>query len=166
MSLQTSFTVLQSAAHTATLPSLVLLLGAGGDISPTSRSADIIAYAACSHTETNNRIHVIKYLLDQGADVDLMMGSTKKRKKSERDRDECDEYGCEMLAWRRKNALHWAVERGMCDLVQLLLERGADTSIKTWSLLTGMRWLGVEELAEKCGKEDVVEVLNLFMGNK
>lgn len=161
MSLHTSFTVLQSAAYTATVPSLVLLLGAGGDISHTSRSADIVAYAACSHTETNNRIHVIKYLLDQGADVNAMIGSAKKRKESE-----CEEHGCEILAWRRKNALHWAVEMGMCDLVQLLLERGADTSIKTWSLTTGMRWVGVGELAEICGKEDVVEVLNLFISNK
>jgi ankyrin repeat protein len=166
MSLKTSFTILQSAAQAATVPSLVLLLGAGGDISTTSASADIVAYAACAHTVTNNRIHVIRYLLDQGADIDVMMGSAKRKKGSERDSDECQEHECDMLAWGRKNALHWAVERGMCDLVQLLLERGADTSIKTWSLTTGMRWLGVRELAEICKKEDVVEMLSLFMGKR
>jgi hypothetical protein len=100
---------------------------------------------------------MISFLLDHGAEIDLMMGTGK---------SEDEGHSCHLFAWGRKNALHWAVEKGAKDLVELLLDRGADPSIKTWSLKTQMKWIYVKELAEICGHQDVKEVLEKHGGKE
>jgi hypothetical protein len=148
-SAKTHHTILHSAAQHASVTTFALLLAAGADISPTSPSADLVANAASVHSPTNNRIPMISFLLDHGAHIDLMTGTGKNE----------EEHCCHLFAWGRKNALHWAVEKGAKDLVELLLKKGADTTIKMLSMKTQMKWTHIEELAEICGHEDIVEVL-------
>ncbi|KAF2681285.1 hypothetical protein K458DRAFT_392078 [Lentithecium fluviatile CBS 122367] len=133
-SANTTHTILHCAAQHASVGTWARLLAAGADISPTSPSAGLVANAASVHSPTNDRIPVISYLLDHGAGIDLLT-----------------ERGV------TTRETHTVVV--FLHLVELLLERDADGEIKTWSLTTKMKGVGVEELAEICGREEVGEIL-------
>jgi len=148
------YTILHRAAQYAPKPCLKLLLSAAPkSILPGSHSADVIFHATTAHkyTPRHDRIPIMQYLLDHGAPVDMVAGCGKYE---DRDANLID-----LWAYGRKTALHWAVEHGQVDVVKFLLDRGADTERKTWSLTTKSKWASVEELAEMCGQDAVKEVL-------
>ncbi|KAJ4302889.1 hypothetical protein N0V90_001780 [Kalmusia sp. IMI 367209] len=139
------YTPLHAAAAHASLSTLQLLLTAGGDISPSSPSAGVIAHAALSHSSSDNRIPIIKCLLDHGADINALYKADSENHKN--------------FIVGRMTALHVAVRDGKRELVEWLLERGADAGRKTNGAATGFRWVSVGELAERRDHAELRELL-------
>ena len=151
-SLNGKYTILHCAAQYATIPCLSLLLAAAPNaIMPGSPSTDVVFHATTSHSSKNNRMAIIHYLLDNGAPIDMVAGCGKY--------EDQEAPFIDLLAYGRKTALHWAVEHGQVDVVEALLDRGADARRKTWSLATKMKWVSIEELAMICGQHAVTEAL-------
>ncbi|PVH96457.1 ankyrin [Periconia macrospinosa] len=147
-----NYTIFHSLSQYATIAVLTLVLSASpASILPGSPSADVVFHAATAHTHRKDRIDIIKFLLDNGAPIDMVAGCGKYENQAK--------YLVQLWAMGRKTALHWAVEHGMVDLVEFLVQRGADVGKETWSLRTGSRWVSVEELAVMCDYEDIREVL-------
>ena len=143
-------TVLHSAATIASIPTIRLLLDKGGDISPSSLSSGIIAHAVEEHSDTNDRLPVIKYLLGQGADINgIYMQPLKLH----------DGHQTAGFNPGHQTALHMAVRQGKRDLVEFLLKHGADTKGKTWSRATSYKEMTVVELAKKTKHDDLIKLL-------
>ncbi|KAF1999084.1 hypothetical protein P154DRAFT_577237 [Amniculicola lignicola CBS 123094] len=143
------WTTVHAAAVGASTPLFTRLIALGADI---SRAPGMLALAASAHRTTLNRIPVIQTLLDRGADTDEYQGSSISFE---------GQNFCELLVWGRKDALHHAVQRGSKELVEFLLEKGADSSIQTRSLTSEKRWIDVEQLADICGHAEIRDMLTL-----
>lgn len=65
------------------------------------------------------------------------------------------------FVYGKQNALHIAIGNGNRDLVELLLERGADKSLPGWSTVRSMKLqtMSPVEIARTCGYKDVSELL-------
>lgn len=100
------------AASRASQEVLEILVQYGGRVYPGN------AFPAAAKTSLPDRTHILTYLLEQGAPIDMM------------------EYEFDMKTFRMYSpmefgtALHYASKRGNEQLVRFLLERGAETSIK------------------------------------
>jgi ankyrin repeat protein len=142
---QRDFTVLHYAAKHASLAIIQLLLEAGGNISPSSRSAGVIAHAVEAHSETSDRKPIIQYFINSGADINGLYVQCNGRDRSP------------LSLWQNQTALHVAVVRGHQPLVEFLLERGADKSIQTKTPASAFKWMSVEELAVKHRRKELVQ---------
>jgi ankyrin repeat protein len=116
--------VLHSAACVGSIESLEALIAAGGVIKSPSPSDDVVAYAVDGHDQSYDRIAVIEYLLDHGADINAYYAQNQ---------DQLD--GINIIMGRR-TALHLAVGKGNEDLVKMLIQRGADPSKRMWNYST------------------------------
>ena len=157
VSLDPKHTILHEAARRATLSTVAMIVEAGGDVSPTGPSAGLLGYAASTHSATHDRRSVIQHLLDHGAGIDMVSGTNI---------DWNHDLSGDLQVWSRMNALHRSVQYGKKDLVEFLLDRGADPEIEAWGLITGYTYINVENLARMCGHDDIVEVLMHFRGNR
>lgn len=138
---------MQRAASYAPLDVLKLLIEHGGLV----RERDLVARASFGHD--NNEpvcLEVVRFLLDHGAPIDAYF--TEETIEAEN--------SCLHTFLGRQNALHFAIGCGKRDLVRLLVERGADRNLPTWSIMkTGGRTVSPVELARMCGHEDIVSLL-------
>jgi ankyrin repeat protein len=117
-------TVLHSAAYMGSIESLEALIAAGGVIKSPSLSDDVVAYAVDGHDESSDRIAVIDYLLDQGADINAYYAQNQ------------DQLDGSNIFMGRQTALHLAIGKGDRDLVEMLIKRGADPSKRMWNYST------------------------------
>ncbi|KAF2014355.1 ankyrin [Aaosphaeria arxii CBS 175.79] len=143
------YTVMQHAAVYASLDTIKRLLQAGGNISPGSKAAGVAAHAAMRETD---RIPIIEYLLSVGADINAQYLIQDENEEEEKGHC-CDHFG------KNKTALHVAIRKGDRELVEFLLERGADPTIKTKNMSTRFRWMDVVEFAEHEGHLHLVGLL-------
>jgi ankyrin repeat protein len=125
---------------------MTLIVEAGGDVSPAGPSAGLLGYAASTHSASHDRIPVMQCLLDHGAGIDILRGANI---------DWNGDFSGDQQVWGRMNALHQSVQSGKKDLVEFLLDRGADIDLKAWGLDTRYKDTSVEDLARICGQEDV-----------
>jgi ankyrin repeat protein len=116
--------VLHSAAYMGSIESLEALIAAGGVIKSPSPSDDVVAYAVDGHDESSDRIAVIDYLLDQGADINAYYAQNQ------------DQLDGSNIFMGRQTALHLAIGKGDKDLVEMLIKRGADPSKRMWNYST------------------------------
>lgn len=135
------------AAGYASLETLKLLVSHGGRV----EGSNLVAHASWAHTNKQpGRIEVIRYLLDQGAPIDVFYMDNSTRAKDSH----------EGIFFGQQNALHFAVGEGTMDMVELLLEKGADRNVTTWSALrTDWKALTPVELARKIQREDIALLL-------
>ncbi|KAH6618650.1 ankyrin repeat-containing domain protein [Boeremia exigua] len=157
--------VLHRAACIGTIASLEALLAAGGQIQSPCHSDDIVAHAASVHDESYNRIPVIQYLLDRGADIDAYYAQ----------RHDPRETSGLQLWIGTQTALHIAIERDSRDLVEFLIQKGADPSKRMWNYSTvcvlleewkgrsgweeHIQWLDAISYARFLGREGIVNFL-------
>ncbi|KAJ4986125.1 ankyrin repeat protein [Stagonosporopsis vannaccii] len=141
-------TAMHRAAAFGTLDTLKLLVSHGGVIAQT----DLVAHAALAYCNGDKtRAEVVKYLLDHGALIDAYyMGH------SERWNSATNSL---FLTYGRQNALHFAISFGEEELVELLLSRGADKTLKMFSLRTELKQKDPRELASLLGHEDIAMLL-------
>jgi ankyrin repeat protein len=116
--------VLHSAAYMGSIESLEALIAAGGVIKSPSPSDDVVAYAVDGHDGSSDRIAVIDYLLDQGADINAYYAQNQ------------DQLDGSNIFMGRQTALHLAIGKGDRDLVEMLIKRGADPSKRMWNYST------------------------------
>jgi ankyrin repeat protein len=116
--------VLHSAAYMGSIESLEALIAAGGVIKSPSPSDDVVAHAVLGHDESSDRIAVIEYLLDHGADINAYYAQNQ------------DQLNGSNIIMGRQTALHLAIGKGDRDLVEMLIKRGADSSKRMWSYST------------------------------
>lgn len=155
LSLDPKYTIVHEAARRASISTMAMIIAAGGDVSPTGPSAGLLGYAASTHSVSNNRIPVMQYLLDHGAGIDVVRGANI---------DWNGDLSGDQHLWSRMNALHQSVQYGKKDLVEFLLDRGADIDIKAWGLDTRYKETSVDDLARMCGHEDIAEMLGNLRG--
>jgi len=140
-------TVMQRAASYASLDTLKLLVLHGGLF----LKGALIAHASYSHNLGRpERIEVVRFLSEHNAPIDAFY-------LDDRDApvDECD-----ALAFGKQNAIHFAIWGGKMDMVKLLIERGADKNLPTWSTFkTNGETISPVELALKFGHEYIAELL-------
>lgn len=138
---------MQRAVSYASLDVLKLLIEHGALI----QERDLVARASFGHDDNEpGCLEVVQFLLDLGAPIDAYYAE---------DTTEA-ENSCSAMFLGRQNALHFAIGGGKRDLVRLLVERGADTNLPTWSLMkTKGRTASPVELARMCGHEDIVSLL-------
>ncbi|KAI0543872.1 ankyrin repeat-containing domain protein [Xylaria curta] len=140
LSSPSGLSIIEHAASVASLDTIKLLverLGSARDGAPVAR-------ASYSHAigSKPNRVEVARYLLDQGYSVDAFY---KTHQASSGD-------SCESMMIGSQNALHFAIWSGKEDMVRLLLERGADKTLPTRSIMkTEGKVLSPLELARKFG---------------
>lgn len=105
-----------------------MLVERGGEVAGT----DLIAQAALGDSWGKlDRIAITKYLLEQGASINAMAGSTWKAQRHFG--EQLEQFGKDyyMLTYGGgQQALHIAQQSGNKKLVELLLANGADQSIK------------------------------------
>lgn len=158
-------TVLHLAASVGTLESVKTLISAGGKFQRPCFSDDIIAHAVDSHNEYNDRLPVIEFLLDHGADIDAFY---------EQNRNPEYPSGLEMIVGKQ-TALHLAVGKGDKQMVEMLVRRGADPGKLMWNYSTAfdvlhglakdadwgkiIKWIDAIEYARFLGYKDIVELL-------
>jgi ankyrin repeat protein len=116
--------VLHSAAYMGSIESLEALIAAGGVIKSPSPSDDVVAYAVDGHDQSYDRIAVIEYLLDHGADINAYYAQNQ------------DQLNGINIIMGRQTALHLAIGKGDGDLVKMLIKRGADPSKRMWNYST------------------------------
>lgn len=138
---------MQRAASYAPLDVQRLLIEHGGLL----RDRDLVARASFHHpNDEPGCLEVVRYLLDHGCPIDTYFGE---------DTIEA-ENSCMYMVVGRQNALHFAIEQGMRNLVKLLVDRGADMNLPAWSATkTKGRTVSPIELAMMHGHEDIVDLL-------
>lgn len=141
-------TAMHRAAAFGSLDMLKLLVSHGGIIADT----DLVAHAALAYCNGDqDRVEVIRYLLDNDVPVDTYYMSHSER------------WSCAsnslFLTFGRQNALHFAISYGKKELVELLLARGADPTLKMFSLPTELKQKEPRELASLLGYEDIAVLL-------
>ncbi|KAI9701634.1 MAG: hypothetical protein M1820_006405 [Bogoriella megaspora] len=146
------YTAMQSAVSDAPLKTLQLLVAHGGTI----RNTDLVAHAASAYCPSNrDRLPVIQYLLEQGAPIDTYYMSHSSAWNSV-------DHGM-YIRFGKQNALHRAISGGEKELVQFLLERGADAKLEMFSLKTKFQSKRPVELAEMLGFEDIAILLKRWL---
>lgn len=137
------------AAAFGSLDTLELFVNHSGLIADT----DLVAHAALSYCNGDeSRLEVIKYLLDHGALIDAYFVGHSER------------WNCAtnslFLTYGRQNALHFAITYGRKELIEMLLARGADRTLKMFSLRTKLQQKEPWELASLLGHEDIAILLS------
>lgn len=119
---------MHQAAAFGSLGLLKLLISHGGVIA----STDLVAQAALAYCNGDeDRMEVIEYLLDNGAPIDgYYMGHSKKWNTASNSL---------FLTYGQQNALQFAISFGRKELVEMLVERGADRSAEMFSLRTELK---------------------------
>ncbi|KAI9680247.1 MAG: hypothetical protein M1822_007246 [Bathelium mastoideum] len=146
-------TAMQRAASSASLETLQLLAAHGGTI----QNTDLVAHAAFAYCNSGrDRLPIIQYLLEQGVPIDAYYMSQSSAWKSV--------DNSMFLTYGEQNALHLAISHGKKELVQLLLERGADAKLEMFSLKTELKRKRPVELAEMLGYRDIVALLRKYNG--
>ncbi|KAK8122877.1 Ankyrin repeat protein [Apiospora sp. TS-2023a] len=132
-------TIMGRAAGYASIETLKLLFEEAG---ARSDKGALIAHASLSHGQgIPGRLEVVGFLINQGAPIDDFYVDARPES------DLC----CEWLALGGQNALHFAIWGGMRDMVELLIENGADKSVPVCSMLkTDGQTLCPVELAKRC----------------
>ncbi|KAI9781210.1 MAG: hypothetical protein M1816_002470 [Peltula sp. TS41687] len=125
-----TWSALELGSMHASVPTLAVLLSNGAEV----RNTSALIWAA-RHGRTDN----VNFLLDNGALIDEIPDN-------DRIYDNAREHGL-------GTALHAAAERGQREVVRLLLERGADKSIKDSRMRTP------REVALENGCSEMVEML-------
>ncbi|KAL4905216.1 hypothetical protein BDW74DRAFT_153260 [Aspergillus multicolor] len=134
-----NMTVLELAARYEGIPVIEALIDAGAEW----KNRHVLAEAAGNG---NGRLDVVNYLLDRGAPIDGI-GTNPWLYDVEK-----QEFTVKDAVFR--NALCQAAYEGQAEVVQLLLERGADPTIKDTDGRTAA------ELAEMRGHQACLELLN------
>ncbi|KAI1361872.1 ankyrin repeat-containing domain protein [Xylaria arbuscula] len=112
-----------------------------------------VARAAYSHAlgRSSDRVEVVRYLLDQGYSVNSFYKTYQAS----------NDHSCEEMMIGSQNALHFAIWAGKEDMVRLLLERGADKTLPTRSVMkTDGATLSPLELARKFRNETILALLS------
>ncbi|KAK8061764.1 hypothetical protein PG994_008130 [Apiospora phragmitis] len=136
------------AADYASLKTLKFLFDEAGAL---AQKGALVADASLSHIDGSpGRLEVVRFLVDQGAPVDGFYMDA---------RPESD-YSCEWMVLGGQNALHFTVWGGKKDLVELLLDKGADKTIPACSIVkTDGQLLFAVDLAKEYGHEDIARLL-------
>ncbi|KAI1364462.1 ankyrin repeat-containing domain protein [Xylaria arbuscula] len=140
--------IIDIAAGIASLDTLKLLVNRAGS----TPQGDAVARASYSHASGDrpDRVDVVRFLLDQGYPIDEFF----------RTYSTPPGHDCEAMMFGRQNALHFAIWAGKEEMVRLLLERGADRTKPTRSLMkTDWKILSPVELARKHGHLNLVPLL-------
>ncbi|KAI0860799.1 ankyrin repeat-containing domain protein [Xylaria cubensis] len=148
LSSPSGLSIIEQAASIASLDTIRLLIERAGS----ARDGAPVARASYAHAlgSKPNRVEVARYLLDQGYSVDAFYRT---HKASSGD-------ACEDMMIGSQNALHFAIWSGKEDMVRLLLERGADKTLPTRSIMkTEGKVLSPSELARKSGHTNLVALL-------
>ncbi|KAI1750317.1 hypothetical protein F4782DRAFT_548793 [Xylaria castorea] len=138
-------TIIKQAASNASFDTIKVLVKQAGS----ARGGAPVARASYSHVfgSKPDRVEVARYLLDQGYSADAFY---KVQKASSGDT-------CEDMMIGSQNALHFAIWSEKEDMVRLLLERGANKTLPTRSLMkTERKTLSPSELARKFGHKNFV----------
>ncbi|KAJ3573900.1 hypothetical protein NPX13_g4538 [Xylaria arbuscula] len=138
--------VAASIASPNTMKRLVELAG-------NARYGAPVARASYSHAlgRSSDRVEVVQYLLDQGYSVNAFYKTYQASK----------DHSCEDIMIGSQNALHFAIWARKEDMVRLLLERGADKTLPTGSVMkTDGATLSPLELARKFRNETIVALLS------
>lgn len=138
---------MQRAAGYAPLDVLELLVVHGGIV----RDSDLIAHAAFAHSNgRSGRLEAVRCLLKHGALINAYYG----------DNTTEGNGSCLIEFVGRQNALHFAIGSGKTDLVELLIEKGADRTLATCSpMKTQGQTVSPVELARMCAYEDIIRML-------
>ncbi len=140
-------------------------LAKGADINETNA----YGWTPLMHAARVGNLDVFKLLLEKGADTHLQddNGRTALMKAILAGHLEIvkiillqNNIDVNTVDFMNRTALHWAVTRGRKEIAQLLLENGADTSIKTNDRLTA------EMLAQKEGEVEIYHLLREKRGVK
>lgn len=99
----------------------------------------------------------MQYLLDHGAGIDIPRGANI---------DWSYDFSGDEQLWSKMNALHLAAQYGEKELVEFLLQRGADVNIKACCLDTKFNDISVEDLVRICGHDDIIEMLEYHRASK
>ncbi|TRX92081.1 hypothetical protein FHL15_006948 [Xylaria flabelliformis] len=148
LSSPSGLSIIEQAASIASLDTIKILVERAGS----ARDGAPVARASYAHAlgSKPDRIKVARYLLDQGYSVDTFYRT---HKASSGD-------ACEDMMIGSQNALHFAIWSGKEDMVRLLLERGADKTLPTRSVMkTEGKVLSPSELARKSGHMNLVALL-------
>lgn len=142
----------QNAMHRAaaygSLETLKILQGQGGAI----KGTDLIAHAALAHCNgSEDRLEIIQYLLDSGAPIDAYYMSHSERWNSPEN--------SLFLTYGKQNALHFSITYNRISLAEFLLSRGADPTLKMFSLSTRLEEREPQELASLLGRDEFVVLL-------
>ncbi|KAI0411214.1 ankyrin repeat-containing domain protein [Xylaria grammica] len=138
--------VAASIASLSTVKTLVELAGRAPDVSPVARAS--YSHALGSRPD---RVEVVRYLLDQGYSVDAFYKTYQASA----------DHACEDMMIGSQNALHFAIWAGKEDMVRLLLERGADKTLPTRSIMkTDGATLSPLDLARKFGNAVIISLLS------
>lgn len=148
---------MQRAVTYAPLEATKLLVAHGATI----KGTNLLAHAACAHVQAKatsgsqtpqfeDRRETIYYLLDQGALIDAHYSATMNPNMQTGDG----------ILFGTTTALHFAIAGTQVDLVQFLLERGAQIYLKGWSTWrTEGQEVNSVELARMCGFEDIAVMI-------
>lgn len=127
---------------------------------------DIAGQTPLMYAAEGGSLEVVKYLVDQGADVNAMSGNkgrgTALIYATAANRVEIVKYLLEKGAnvnlttpYHKETALVWAVAIGSKDLVKILVANGTDKTLKTKSGETAL------DLAEKLNNQEIIDLLNV-----
>ncbi|KAF2999344.1 hypothetical protein E8E13_005665 [Curvularia kusanoi] len=152
-------TIMQRAVAYAPLSNIKLLVEHGAIISETN----LLPHAAWGYHERSekpeieNRMEIIRYLIDQGASIDAFYCDTLNE----------EIRSGEYVFFGKMNALHLAIAGGKQDLVELLLENGANAKLDTWSAWkTEGKTISTVELARLCGFEEITLMIRNHIGEE
>lgn len=142
---------MQRAVGYAPFAMIKLLVDRGAVVAGTN----LLPHAALAYIDTPggpeilDRLEVSKYLIERGALLDACYIDTYKGNTS-------GDY----LYYGRMTALHFAIIGGKRDLIELLLDSGADAGIGAQSAWkTDWEVISSVALAQKCGFEDIASML-------
>ncbi|KAI0424627.1 ankyrin repeat-containing domain protein [Xylaria sp. FL1042] len=148
LSSPSGLSIIDYAASVASIDTMKILIERTGTV----LDGAPIARASYSHAlgSRPDRVEVARFLLDQGYPVDALYKTHK----------ESSDYACEDMMIGSQNALHFAIWSGKEDMARLLLERGADKTLPTQSIMkTEGKTLSPLELATKFGHTGIVALL-------
>lgn len=135
------------AASVAPLPVVKLLLSRGGEIAGT----DAVAQAVIGHISgILDRLEVVEFLIDNGAPIDTFAYN----------------HGQVVGIAGLLNGLHLAAKEGKKDMVELLLQRGADRNIKSTMFRPVLTLSTALEIAEAKGFDSIAKLLRGIDGEK
>ncbi|KAI0144625.1 ankyrin repeat-containing domain protein [Xylariaceae sp. FL1272] len=139
--------IIEHAATVAPLDVLKVLVDKTRD-----RTRDVAAVARASEVYAREArpdgVEAVRHLLDQGYPIDTFFQTHAQ-----------GGHACEDAWYGSQNALHFAIWSGKEDMVRLLLERGADTTLPTRSVKTEGKTLSPLELAVKFQRSTIVDLL-------